>query len=135
MFRLSQTAVFKRDMVPPSTLSFSKEEFTGGRLNPRNGLLSCFTRQVQEVRRRVPYIAHFQSAVPWITRWPLVSRPGTEHCPNGRLGTEIPLSTSTGAAACTNLLRNAKQWQCLWARRLAAEAWKERKPLNGTCDD
>ena len=34
--------------------------------------MCCFTRRVQEIRRRVPYVTRFQSALPWMTLRPLV---------------------------------------------------------------
>ena len=55
-------------------MSFSKEQFTGGGPNSRNDQLSYFIRGVHGVTRRVLYVAYFQSAVPYMTPWPLVPR-------------------------------------------------------------
>jgi hypothetical protein len=56
------------------------------------------------------------------------------HGTTARLCMATPLSASIGVPACTNLVRNLQQWHCLGARRVAQRTWKERRPLNGTCD-
>src|SRR2546422_7824098 len=65
-----------------ASVSCLPEPSVAAQVSAVNGRFETITRRVQEIRRRVPYVAHFHSALPWMTLRPVVPCLTPERCPN-----------------------------------------------------